>query len=183
MQRRSGYLKKDLAPVHRTRFFSRRSSVLCLVKSRPTQISLCDHTYLCEPNISRLLPEALAADVEPVFANQASLVCADAARTSVSIWHTVLSSLSLSMLQTCIYSIFLCTYHPLAPFPKVRGREYQTFSCAILVSCRRLCGSRLGSSDERQIECDTWDVVAVPLGSVWRANRLSVAVEVLLCST
>ena len=35
--------------------------------------------YLGEPDISRLLSEALTADVEAVFADETGLVCADAA--------------------------------------------------------------------------------------------------------
>jgi hypothetical protein len=35
--------------------------------------------YLGEPDITRLLSEALTADIEAVFANETGLVCADAA--------------------------------------------------------------------------------------------------------
>jgi hypothetical protein len=40
-------------------------------------------TYLGEPNGSRLLTEALAADVQAVFPDQTSLVSADAAEVGL----------------------------------------------------------------------------------------------------
>jgi len=36
-------------------------------------------SVLCKPNILALLPKALSADVEAVFADQTRFVCADAA--------------------------------------------------------------------------------------------------------
>jgi len=41
-----------------------------------------DLPVLGEPDVSRSLPEALTADVEAVFANETSSVCADAALAS-----------------------------------------------------------------------------------------------------
>ena len=78
--------------------------------------------YLCEADVCRLLTEALTADIESVFADETGLVCADAAVSPL----VIVSRSKRNELQA-LYGSHI-PYHPLAPLPYVRGREYQTDS-------------------------------------------------------
>ncbi len=73
--------------------------------------------YLGEADISRLLPEALTADVESVFANETSLVCADAADVQLAISFLLRSPCHSSTMRFFVLYLVLWTYHDRAPLP------------------------------------------------------------------
>ena len=91
-------------------------------------------TYLDESDILRSLTEALTADVEAVFPDQAGGVGAHAAIRQEKPIVSFRDVLSISLLlivgakRDCEKARRGCPYQDLLPLPYVRGRENQTVS-------------------------------------------------------
>ena len=78
--------------IHRSGFLFTKSTFFSPVLQQRQKIfphsSYNAISYLGESNICRLLPETLTADIETIFADQTSLVCADAAIISISLFSS-----------------------------------------------------------------------------------------------
>jgi hypothetical protein len=77
--------------------------------------------YLDESDVCCLLSKALTADVETILSDKTSLVSADSAEEML-----VLPPIIYSAVPPALRSKE--TYHARAPFPYVRGLEFQTDS-------------------------------------------------------